>query len=399
MIQVGLDRLLDSVDDLRGRRYGVVAHSASVSAELVPIQLALSRAGAPPPAKMFGPEHGFFGVEQDMVPSADSSDPWTGVPIVSLYGESEDSLRPDGSAFSGLDLILVDLQDVGARYYTYAATAIWSAAAALAEGCEVWVLDRPNPLGGVRIEGNTRQQGFESFVGAFETPVRHGLTLAEIMRWQLSTEGVDTSGLKEWKMAGWRREMSWRSTGRRWVAPSPNLPTPRIARVYPGACLLEATSVSEGRGTTRPFELFGSPTVQPVHLADRLNATDLPGARFVPTYFRPQFHKHAGEVCGGVQWIVEDSEALEPYRCGIEIVRALAETDPGFSWREEPYEFVRDIPAIDLLVGTDVLRRALEGAADLDEWLSSWREDERRFRAETLPFQLYESECDRSGDL
>jgi len=399
MIQVGLDRLLDSVEVLRGRRYGVVAHSASVSAEMVPIQLALARAGAPLPVRMFGPEHGFFGVEQDMVPSADSSDPWTGVPIVSLYGESEDSLRPDGSAFSGLDLVLVDLQDVGARYYTYAATAIWSAAAALVEGCEVWVLDRPNPLGGEQIEGNIRQQGFESFVGAFETPVRHGLTLAEVMRWQLSRAGVDTGGLKEWKMAGWRREMSWRSTGRRWVAPSPNLPTPRIARVYPGACLLEATSISEGRGTTRPFELFGSPTVQPVDLADRLNATDLRGARFVPTYFRPQFHKHAGEVCGGVQWIVEDSVTLEPYRCGIEIVRALAETDPGFSWREEPYEFVRDIPAIDLLVGTSVLRRALEGAADLDEWLASWREDERRFRAETLPFHLYESERDRGGDL
>jgi uncharacterized protein YbbC (DUF1343 family) len=399
MIQVGLDRLLDAVEVLQGRRFGLVAHSASVSADMVPIQLALARAGAPLPVKMFGPEHGFFGVEQDMVPSSDSVDPWIGAPIVSLYGDSEDSLRPDRSAFSGLDLVLVDLQDVGARYYTYAATAIWSAAAALAEGCEVWVLDRPNPLGGERIEGNIRQQGFESFVGAFETPVRHGLTLAEVMRWQLSREGADISGLKEWKMAGWRREMSWRSTGRRWVAPSPNLPTPRVARVYPGACLIEATCASEGRGTTRPFELIGSPTVQPVDLADRLNAADLSGARFVPTYFRPQYHKHAGEVCGGVQWIVEDSAALEPYRCGVEIVRALVASDPEFAWRAEPYEFVDDIPAIDLLAGTSALRRSLEEGADLDAWLASWREDERRFREETLPFLLYPSERDRSGDF
>lgn len=398
MIQVGLDRLLDSVDALRGRRYGLVAHSASVSAEMVPIQLALARAGAPPPTRMFGPEHGFFGIEQDMVASADSSDPWIGVPIVSLYGDSEASLRPARSAFEDLDLVLIDLQDAGARYYTYAATGVWSAEAALTAGCEVWVLDRPNPLGGETIEGNVLEAGYESFVGAFETPVRHGLTLAEIMLWQLSQKGIDTSGLRVWEMAGWRRGMSWRSTGRPWVAPSPNLPTPRAARIYPGGCLIEATSVSEGRGTTRPFELFGSPTVQPVELADRLNAVGLAGARFVPTYFKPQFHKHAGAVCGGALWVVEDSASLEPYRCGVEIIRALAETDRRFTWRAEPYEFVQDRPAIDLLAGTSELRRAVEDGSDLDSWLGSWREDERRFQAQIEPFLLYSREQGREGE-
>jgi uncharacterized protein YbbC (DUF1343 family) len=209
MIQVGLDRLLDEVETLQGRRYGLVAHSASVSGDLVPIQLALARAGAPLPVRIFGPEHGFFGVEQDMVASSDSSDPWIGVPIVSLYGESEGSLRPDRMAFADLDLVLIDLQDAGARYYTYAATGVWAAEAALSAGCEVWVLDRPNPLGGETVEGNVLESGFESFVGAFETPVRHGLTLAEIMLWHLPKSGIDTTGLRVWKMNGWQREMSY----------------------------------------------------------------------------------------------------------------------------------------------------------------------------------------------
>jgi uncharacterized protein YbbC (DUF1343 family) len=299
--------------------------------------------------------------------------------------------------FDDLDLVLIDFQDAGARYYTYAATGVWSAEAALAAGCEVWVLDRPNPLGGEVVEGNVLKPGYESFVGAFETPVRHGLTLAEIMLWHLSKEAADTSGLKVWEMSGWQRGMSWRATGRRWVAPSPNLPTPRTARIYPGGCLIEATSVSEGRGTTRPFELFGSPSIQPVELADRLNSAGLLGASFVPTYFRPQFHKHAGEVCGGVQWIVEDSSVLQPYRCGIEIIRALAETDRRFHWRPEPYEFVKDRPAIDLLAGCDEFRCAVEEDGDLDAWLETWEQDEQTFRNEIAPYHLYGDETGRGG--
>ncbi|MDH3254767.1 MAG: DUF1343 domain-containing protein [Acidobacteriota bacterium] len=389
MIKVGLDRLLETPEVLRSRRYGIIAHAASVSADLLPIHLALVRGGAPAPVRMFAPEHGFFGVEQDMMSLANAADPWIGVPVLSLYGESEATLRPEAESFSDVDLIVVDFQDIGSRYYTYAATAVWAAEAALAAGCEVWILDRPNPLGGDSVEGNIRQPGFESFVGAFATPVRHGLTLAELMHWALSVGDSDTSGLRVWQMDGWQRSMSWRDTGRRWVAPSPNIPTPRIADVYPGACLVEATSASEGRGTTRPFELIGSPTLDPVRFADRLNAAGLAGARFIPSYFRPQFQKHAGAVCGGVQWAVDDISCLQAYRCGIEIVRALEEMDPEFAWREEPYEFVSDRPAIDLLTGTDAFRLALDGRGTVEDWLAGWEADSRLFREASEPFHRY----------
>jgi len=297
MILTGLDRLLAEGETLAGRRYGLLAHGASVSGGLVPAHLALMAAGGEPPALLFGPEHGMYGIEQDMVPSADQIDPWTGVQVVSLYGESESSLRADRAHFSDLDLLLIDLQDVGARYYTYAATAVWAAAAALEEGCEVWVLDRPNPIGGEVVEGNLRQEGFESFVGAFETPVRHGLTLGELMR----LEGARNDwpeGLRVWTMQGWRRSMLWDETGRLWMAPSPNIPTPQTTLVYPGLCLLEGTDLSEGRGTTRPFEVVGAPGVEPMRLAEELNNRGLAGVYFVPTFFRPMFHKRERSAVG-----------------------------------------------------------------------------------------------------
>ena len=259
MILTGLDRLLADEKALAGRRYGLLVHGASVSAGLVPAHLALT-AAAESPALLFGPEHGLYGIEQDMVSSADQLDPWTGLQVASLYGDTESSLRADRSHFRDLDLLVIDLQDVGARYYTYAATAVWAAEVALREGCEVWVLDRPNPIGGLVVEGNLRQAGFESFVGAFELPVRHGLTLGEL----ISLEAARRSwpdGLRVWTMHGWLRTMLWSETDRLWMAPSPNIPTLQTALVYPGLCLLEGTELSEGRGTTRPFELVGAPGV------------------------------------------------------------------------------------------------------------------------------------------
>ncbi|MGH7336779.1 MAG: exo-beta-N-acetylmuramidase NamZ domain-containing protein, partial [Myxococcota bacterium] len=211
MIATGLDRLLEESAQLAGRRFGLLAHGASVSGRLVPAHLALAAAGAAP-ARLFGPEHGYYGVEQDMVASAPEVDPWTGVEIVSLYGDDEASLCPRPEAFAGLDLLLVDLQDIGARYYTYAATAVWAAAAALEAGVEVWILDRPNPLGGQAVEGNLRRDGFESFVGAFRVPVRHGLTIGELFRLEAARRGLP----KSWRiveLVGWRRDMLWPETG------------------------------------------------------------------------------------------------------------------------------------------------------------------------------------------
>lgn len=385
----GLDRLLAAPERLAGRRYGLLAHHASVTADLRPAHVALAASAGGPPALLFGPEHGYYGVEQDMVASEDQPDPWTGVPIRSLYGHAEHTLRPAPEAFAGLDLLLVDLQDVGSRYYTYAATATWAAEVALAAGCEVWVLDRPNPLGGEVVEGNLRRPGFESFVGAFAHPVRHGLTLGEIVAGELARKGLG-DGLTVVRMEGWRRDMLWRETGRPWIAPSPNMPTFMTAVVYPGMCLLEATRLSEGRGTTRPFQIFGSPRLRPVELAQRLAERRLAGISFLPMYFRPQFQKHRGEVCGGVEVVVGDPFALRSYRAGVEVLAGICELlGVDDLWRTEPYEFVTDRPAIDLLAGDDDLRLALEGGGDWREWVASWEADEAAFREERRPWLLY----------
>ncbi len=390
MIVTGCGRLLEQPERLAGRPYGLLAHPASVTADGRPLHLALKASAAGLPTALFGPEHGFYAVEQDMIPSADEPDPWTGAPIVSLYGDRPESLRPQPQAMAGLEVLVIDLQDVGSRYYTYAATAVWAAQAALAAGVEVWVLDRPNPLGGDVVEGNLRGDGYESFVGAFPIPVRHGLTLGELMRLELRREGVDDAGLTVWEMRGWRRTMRWRDTGLRWIAPSPNIPTPESADVYPGGCLVEGTELSEGRGTTRPFELIGAPDIDPPALVEALEARRIPGVRFLPTYFRPQFQKHAGGLCGGVQVLVTDEASFPATRCGVELLAAVRTRFPEvFGWRRDPYEFVADRPAIDLLAGSDALRRALDGGSVPDDWLASWGADEEAFREQRRDILIY----------
>lgn len=399
MILTGLDRLLAEPGVLAGRRYGLLAHAASLTADLRPAHLALAATGHGP-AALFGPEHGYHGVEQDMVPAAGGREPWTGLPVHSLYGDAADSLRPRPEAFAGLDLLLVDLQDVGARYYTYAATAVWAAEAALAAGCAVWVLDRPNPLGGVAVEGNLPRPGYESFVGAFRLPVRHGLTLGELVLLEAGRRGWG-DGLEVREIVGWRRGRLWGEPADGappWPAPSPNMPSAATARVYPGTCLVEATELSEGRGTTRPFELVGAPWIDPLGLAGRLARRDLPGVRFVPTYFKPQFHKHAGQVCGGVALAVTSAHDFQPVRTGVEVLAALYESSPAdFAWRRAPYEFVADRPAVDLLTGDDRCRRAIE-AGDrraLTAWMESWADDEEAFRRQRRAALLYpESSAD-----
>jgi uncharacterized protein YbbC (DUF1343 family) len=386
----GLDRLLSRVEELEGRRYGLLAHAASVTRDLTPIHLALAGAGYPPWV-LFGPEHGFHGVEQDMVAAAAVADPWTGAEIVSLYGDDLASLRPSAEAFRDLDLVVVDIQDVGSRYYTYAATAAWVAEAALAAGREVWVLDRPNPLGGEIIEGNRLQAGFESFVGAFPIPVRHGLTAAELLRLEARRCGWNDDALRYWRLDGWRRGDDWAAIGRPWIAPSPNMPSPETAQIYPGLCLIEATTLSEGRGTTRPFQLVGAPDLDPLAAAERLNALDQAGIRFVPTRFRPQFQKHSGEVCGGVEVVVTDRHELRAYECGVRLVEALHGLLPrGIEWRREPYEFVSDRPAVDLLTGDSRFREGLETGSSSAAWRASWSRDEAEFREQRDSILLYD---------
>jgi uncharacterized protein YbbC (DUF1343 family) len=389
MIKTGLDRLLTSPARLQGRRYGVLSHSASVTADLVPINLALLRSGAPPPSLLLGPEHGFYGIEQDMVASSNEPDPWTGLPILSLYGDSENSLRPDPAVFADIDLLLIDFQDVGSRYYTYGATAVWAAEAAIQAGCEVLVLDRPNPLGGVEIEGNYRRPGFESFVGAFELPVRHGLTLGEIVMLEAKRRKWE-EGVWVLEMEGWKRELTWRNLNRPWVPPSPNIPTLQSAWVFPGCCLIEATEFSEGRGTTRPFQLIGGPEVDPLALVDHFRELGVDGVLLTPTYFRPQFQKHAAQECGGMQITVTNSDRFRPYRFGVELLWALHSTASArFEWRRDSYEFVADRPTIDLLSGDSALREAFEEGRRPDEWIASWQKDEQDFRQERREILLY----------
>jgi uncharacterized protein YbbC (DUF1343 family) len=395
MIRTGLDRLLADASRLAGRRYGVLAHGAAIDRDGTPIHLALAASAAGTPRALFGPEHGYYGIEQDMIAAADGHDPWTGAPIVSLYGDCETTLRPRSEAFADVDLLLIDLQDVGARYYTYAATALWAAMAAMAAGCEVWVLDRPNPLGGEVVEGNLLRPGYESFVGAFRLPVRHGLTIGEIFRLEARRQGWNggRASFEVWTVEGWRRSMTWEETGLPWIAPSPNMPTAETARVYPGGCLVEATELSEGRGTTRPFQLSGAPFIEPKRLADRLNGRGLPGVVFVPTYFRPQFQKHRGAVCGGVELLITDQGAFRSYRAGVELLDAVQRLWPGeLAWRQAPYEFVSDRPAIDLLTGCPECREAIESGEGLADWIASWREDEDAFREERREILLYPEE-------
>lgn len=391
-MRTGLDRLLAEPEVLAGRRYGLLSHAASVTAEMEPIHLALCRLAPAPPVLLLAPEHGFHGVEQDMVPAAEERDSWTDIPIESLYGDSEESLAPEPAVFDSIDLLLIDLQDVGARYYTYAASAVWAAQAAVRADCEVWLLDRPNPLGGQVVEGNLRQPGYESFVGAFGMPVRHGLTLAELVLLEAQRGGWN-DGIATWRLDGWRRSMLWPDLGRPWVAPSPNIPRFETALVYPGACLVEGTTLSEGRGTTRPFELVGAPGIDPPELAARMAGAPLEGVCYTPVLFRPQAQKHAGELCGGVQTHVTSAAAFASYRAGIELIAALHELGgESFDWRAEPYEFVADRPAIDLLSGDQEPRRALADGDGLETWLGSWAEDEESFRRERRGILLYDEE-------
>jgi uncharacterized protein YbbC (DUF1343 family) len=359
-----------------------------VSADLVPAHLALCAAGVAP-ALLLAPEHGYFAVEQDMVPAEAGSDPWTGVPIVSLYGDHEGSLVPRREVFEGLDLLVIDLQDVGARYYTYAASAVWAAEVALEAGCQVWVLDRPNPLGGEVVEGNLPAPGLTSFVSAFSLPVRHGLTLGELVRLEARRRGWG-DGVEVWPLAGWRRHMLWPETGRPWIAPSPNMPSFTTALLYPGGCLVEATGLSEGRGTTRPFQLVGAPGVPGDELARRLSRRETPGVRCLPTFFRPQFQKWAGQICSGVELVVTDAARLPSYRFGIELLEEVAGLAPeAFTWRAEPYEFVTDRPAIDLLTGGSEVRSGIEAGTSISGWIASWEREEADFDRERREVLLY----------
>lgn len=398
-VQTGLEVLCaERLDLCRGRRVGVLCHPASVTAELVHVVDRLVAAGVRP-VRLFGPEHGVRGEAQDMVGVDGERDARTGIPVTSLYGDSFESLQPTAEELAGIDVLLVDLQDVGSRYYTYVWTMALVIQAAARARVHVVVLDRPNPLGGVEVEGGEVSADCESFVGLGSIPVRHGMTIGEIAH--LVRAGIPWGAprfarpldceLTVVPMRGWKRRDSFEATGLPWVLPSPNMPTVETAAVYPGMCLLEGTNVSEGRGTTRPFEIFGAPFVDGYALAERLAAYDLPGVRVRPLSFRPVFHKFGGASCGGVQLHVVDRATFRPYRTGIAILRELwALGGDAFRWRTERYEFVSDRPAIDLLTGSDAVRLGIERGEAIEEIFAGWLPAERAFADRRRPHLIYE---------
>jgi uncharacterized protein YbbC (DUF1343 family) len=390
-VQTGLARLASEGSSLLdGRRIGLLVNATSVDAQLRhAIDLLRARHDLTITA-LFGPEHGVRGDAQDMISVDPERDARSDLPVHSLYGTTLASLTPTPAMLDAIDVMVYDIQDVGSRYYTFVWTMVLAMRACAAAGKAFCVLDRPNPLGGVHIEGGMIAPGFESFVGLVSCPNRHGMTAGEIARWRHSVEKLDLD-LVVLGMRGWQRDMRFDHTGLSWVMPSPNMPTTETALVYPGMCLVEGTELSEGRGTTRPFELAGSPYLDGHRLADDLTAMALPGVMFRPMIATPMFHKHHGKPCGGVQLHVTNPETFRPYRTGVAFLKACYDQSPAaFRWRDKAYEFVDHIPAIDLLAGGDALRKGIEAGASLPELAARWPRDEGDFAAERADYLLYE---------
>ncbi len=391
-MRFGIDRLCADPalrKDLRGRRIALLAHPASVTADLTHSLDALAALQDLRLTAAFGPQHGLRGDKQDnMVESPDYDDPQLGIPVFSLYGTVR---RPTAAMLETFDVLLVDLQDLGCRIYTFITTLRYVLEAAAASGKSVWVLDRPNPVGR-EVEGLSLRPGWESFVGAGEMPMRHGLTLGEMGRWFIRRFKLDVD-YRVIEMADWRPQAApgfgWPLGERSWINPSPNAANLSMARCYPGTVLLEGTTLSEGRGTTRPLELFGAPGLDVAALLremQRLAPQWLAGCRLRPCWFEPTFHKHQGQLCAGLQIHVEDGSydpaAFRPWRLQALAFKALRRLQPDYSlWRDFPYEYEHDRLAIDLINGSELLRNwvddseavvgDLEAAAGADEraWL------------------------------
>ncbi len=389
-VVVGLERILsDQIHLLKGKRVGLVVNPTSVTPEL---GHAIDLFHANPAIDLkaiFGPEHGARGDAQYMVDVGEERDARTGLKVHSLYGKTKESLRPTEAMLADIDVMVVDIQDIGSRYYTYIYTMSHCMDAAAQFGKEVIVLDRPNPLNGVQVEGNVLNRPLQSFVGRYPIPTRHGMTPGELAQ-LFNDEFEIRCKLTVVPMRGWNREMWYDQTELPWVIPSPNMPTLDTATVYPGMCLLEGTNVSEGRGTTRPFEFFGAPWIDAYALAGALTDEKLPGVRFRPHYFTPTWDKCRNERCGGVQMHVTDRDAFKSYVTGIAVVKHLRRLGGRhFDWRREAYEFENDHLAIDLLLGRHEIRRAIEVDRPVSEIEASWEEELAAFLKTRKKFLLY----------
>jgi uncharacterized protein YbbC (DUF1343 family) len=388
-MRLGLEVLLDDpAAVLKGQRVGLICHPASVdhhfrhAADLFHAHPAINL------TTLFGPQHGIWGQTQDdMIEWEGFRDARTGLPVYSLYGTHR---IPTAEMLAECDVLVVDLQDVGTRIYTFIYTMALAMQAAQKEGKRVVVLDRPNPINGVRMEGNLLEVGQESFVGMYPLPTRHGMTIGELARMFNEAFGIGCD-LRVVPMAGWRRAL-WHDDARApWVFPSPNMPTLESATVFPGAVHVEGTLFSEGRGTTKPFELIGAPHIDPHALAASLMAENLPGVVFRPCYFEPTFQKHARTVCGGVQIHVTDRDQFPSAIAGIAVLRAMITQAPQApAWKPPPYEYVHDRLPFDVIAGTQTLRQQLTDQLPLAEIAAGWQPGLTAFAEQRQPYLLYE---------
>lgn len=385
---LGSERLIAS-QRLKGLRVGVLANPASIDRDFRHVVDALASSRDWKLTAIFGPQHGFRSDLQDnMIETAHADDKRRKVPIFSLYSETRE---PTPAMLDLIDVLVIDIQDVGARIYTFIYTMANCLRAAARKGLPVIVCDRPNPIGGVAVEGPMLEKDFESFVGQFPIPMRHGMTIGELARLFNERHGIGAK-LEVVPMEGWSRGMYWDETGLPWVMPSPNMPTLDTAIVYPGTVLFEGTMLSEGRGTTRPFELIGAPWIDGEELASRMNAIGLEGAHFRPAIFEPTFQKHARATCGGVQIHVTERNAFEPVKAGVALMRECNEMAPDrFAWRPPPYEYEHGKMPIDILAGSQALREQIAARMPLADIVASWRDDEAEFAKIRAPYLLYEA--------
>ncbi len=391
-VRSGLEVLLGGhLDSLKGARVGLCCNQTAVDRDLEHAVDRLQAAGIDL-VRLFAPEHGVRATVQDMVGLDELVDPVSGLPVVSLYTDSAASLHPDPATLHDLDVVLFDIQDIGARFYTYQATMGFIMAVAGRVDTKVVVLDRPNPINGTAVEGNMVNPGFESFVGAFPIAVRHGMTVGELSTYFQRHCGIDCE-TQVVRCEGWRRDMWFDQTGLPWVYPSPNMPTLETAIVYPGMCLLEGTDWSEGRGTTRPFFLVGAPGVDPQALtaACRESAAraGLRGVAFRPAAFLPGFQKHARTDCTGIEVHLLDRDAVNALLLGMVVTEACYRTGPDFTWRTKTYEFVDAPIAIDLLTGSTLYRETVEAGGELGSVLDAWEPERQEFLSRREACLLY----------
>jgi uncharacterized protein YbbC (DUF1343 family) len=388
IVTPGIDKLLTRDRSLvAGKRVGLVCNPASIDAQFRHTADRLLQDPEVTLVALFGPQHGFRSDLQDnMIETPHGRDCRRKVPIFSLYS---DTREPTTDMLRGIDVLVVDLQDVGTRVYTFVYTMANCMRAARRYGVRVVVCDRPNPIGGEAVEGARLREPWTSFVGQFPIPMRHGMTIGELARLFNDAYGIGAA-LDVVTLDGWQRSMYHDETGLPWVIPSPNLPTLDSAIVYPGAVLFEGTMLSEGRGTTRPFEIIGAPWIDGERLADAMNARGLPGVHFRPAFFEPTFQKHAKRTCGGCQLHVLDRVKFAPMRTAVELIDEFRRENPDrFEWREPPYEYEHEKEPIDILYGSEDLRRTIDEDGDARTLVASWRADEEDFRRQREQYLLY----------